>query len=232
MKDVLTFFWMGCAYAATSVWYGGVIMPNFFKTTTLAAVAALGLAGAASANTVTITGSTPGSPGANDFNQLSTYTFITYLADMVVNGNSRITFTEVGAESGYNNDFTASGTKITETSDFGINLSGDYVFQPGESFFKDYADGTSLMSVLSFGSNSGVDADPGDYGFGVYALGSSGDSFSHFYLAYDDSNGTDDNHDDYIIEVRVAAIPIPAAGWMLFAVLGGAAALGRRKMQA
>jgi hypothetical protein len=178
-------------------------------------------ASAASAATVMIEGDDSlGTPSFNDFTGtiLSGLTYITNITALDLSGLSRVTFTEVAAESGYNNGLEVSGLgSMSETNDVidGEVLSGNF--------------SGSLMSVLKFFSNVGPSVTPGDEGFSVFASGGSGGSFSSFFIAYDDRNQVDDNHDDYIVRVDVSPVPLPAAGWMLIAGLVGIAAIKRRK---
>ncbi|MEM8581636.1 MAG: VPLPA-CTERM sorting domain-containing protein, partial [Pseudomonadota bacterium] len=81
--------------------------------------------------------------------------------------------------------------------------------------------------------------DLGEFDFGIFFAGSDpsddtelmGSGLSHIFIAYDDKAGTgaglDDNHDDYVWKVEV--VPLPAAGWLLLAGMGGLAAMKRRK---
>ena len=94
----------------------------------------------------------------------------------------------------------------------------------------------SLASLLTFYNNqsgtNAVTAKLGDEPFGVFVNGAIGNNqHSVFFLAFDDQAGKidDDNHDDFLIRVNVAAVPVPAAGFLLIGALGGLAALRRRK---
>ena len=200
-------------------------MRIFPRSIALAVVTAASITGAANAATLSVDGSVPALPPAgNDFvpGGLSGLTFIDALTALVVNGRSILTFTEVGAQSSFDSTFTASGTSITENADFGIPN-----FSDGASFSKTYAGGTSLFGLLGFTSNLGNAANPGDYGFGVYAAGGPG-AYSTLYFAYDDAPWIDSDYSDYLIRVDVAPVPLPATGLMLLMGIGGLAALQRR----
>ena len=91
-------------------------------------------------------------------------------------------------------------------------------FIDGESFSVNVSDGDTLSDMLfsAAGGSTARNSQPGDFDFGVFFLGDQ-NSLTTFFLAYDDqaglNNGTDDNHDDYIVRVDVTPVPLPAAGW-------------------
>jgi hypothetical protein len=143
---------------------------------------------------------------------------------------ARLTFSEVFEESGATSTFetvaSAGGLSMSETGTSGNNdLSGS----EQESFFLDlFADGQfeDLLKFTSTFSGGSIFAG-GTAGFGVYFDDTKGGS--EFFLALDDGGGgADDNHDDYIVKVTVAAVPLPAAAWLLLGVSGGLIAAKRR----
>lgn len=196
----------------------------------------LGAAGA-SAATVTVSGTKPADQlvGFNEFvvpgGELEFHNFVSR-PTFTVNGNARLTFTEVGAESGFNNMFSFAGLAFSESGE--LPSSGS--FADGETGTVTVASGSNLGG-MTFSSPNGYSATPygtNSYDFGVFYLGD-GTSLTSFFIAYDDMPGlapNDDNHDDYIIRVDVAPVPIPAAGFLLVGALGGLAALRRRKKAA
>jgi hypothetical protein len=141
--------------------------------------------------------------GVNSFYDAATLKLILGTAP-----GARLTFSEVFEESGARSTFetvaTAGGLSMSETGTGGINdLSGS----GQESFFLDlFADG-QFEGLLKFTSTfSGSPFGGGTAGFGVYY--DSTKNGSEFFLALDDGGGdADDNHDDYIVKVTVAAIP-------------------------
>jgi hypothetical protein len=83
---------------------------------------------------------------------------------------------------------------------------------------------------MQFFSNNGTPAGLGDAGFGIfYDLTGTIDTV---FLAYADRDGNvDSDFDDIVVETAgaVNVVPLPAAGWMLLAGLGGLAAMRRRQ---
>jgi len=187
-------------------------------------------AGMASAATVAITGTNTPVAGNNDFvSQLGsalnpTLTFLTN-ASFTLSGPARLTFTSVGAESGFVNSFAATGAGVLLETEGSVSnfLTGGFASITG------IFSGGLLDALLSFSNGLGFMPGPGTTEFGVFTSG--GLNNSVFFLAFDDGQGSsaDDNHDDLIVRVNVAAVPIPAAGFLLIGALGGLAALRRRR---
>jgi hypothetical protein len=153
-----------------------------------------------------------------------------------ING-ANLTFTYLGNEAGYPNEFWFQGTKLFTAGADGFNAAGpttvinnvasgllDFFFRSPEG---DAANGSNPDDGLGMGNvgpNFFVSFDNGE-------LSTSGTSL---VLWFDDNGANnDDNHDDMAIRVSiangVAAVPVPAAGFLLIGALGGLAALRRRK---
>lgn len=155
-----------------------------------------------------------------------------YSSDMTLtpDGPVKLTFSLVASESGFVNSLLFDGsTIITEIgngglADFttGVRPNGGGGVAP--NFFEVNYFGTDLAADLSFEAVDGATTytfGAVDDEFGVFA-GDTTTGLKTFFLALDDSGaGEDDNHDDLIVRVDVAPIPLPAAGWMLLAGLGG-----------
>lgn len=132
------------------------------------------------------------------------------------------TFTFVGEESGFQNDFELL---------FGETL----VISVGEGYDvsdqKDLGGGLYEDDDIRFvtDGSSGQPANLGDPGFGIFWV----EDNPIVLLAYSDRDADkDSDFNDLWVTVdqsSVNVVPLPAAGWMLLAGIGGLAALKRRK---
>jgi hypothetical protein len=208
-------------------------MGRIMKFLAAGALAATMTAGAAQAATVGITGSPDATGGVNEFaGQLATALPGLVLlsgASFSLAGPAVLTFTAIGAESSYNNAFNVTGLgTLSESGDYGFPV-GNLLTTAGSGSLSGTFGPGLLDGLMSFTSNIGLTSTPGMGTFGVFVSGGAG-NHSVFFLAYDDNGaGPDDNHDDFLIRVNVAAVPLPAAGFLLIGALGGLAVLRRRK---
>lgn len=234
--------------------YGEKHIMNRYAGMAAVGLAALLSAASAASAAVTISGTVRAVDADNNFRtQLgaafdgaSNLVFLDF-ASFTLLETSRLTFTEVAAESGYNNAFTISGLgTMTETGNF---AAANFLAPP--SSFESRSGVFQTMPSFSF--SNGISANnngaPGTSPLGVFlardtlttgtgAIGAvSTFTTSLFFLAYDDQstantpNG-DDNHDDYIVSARVAPVPLPATALLLLPVLAGFAVAGRRARRA
>lgn len=219
------------------------------KFLTAAALATAMAAGAAGAAVLSISGGTagvvPGGTATNNAlaplgfgNPLAGY----YGSTINVLGFGRVTFELLGAEAGNTNRFTYIPTGQTLTDPGDGNPNG--FFNPaGISGFSvaNVLAGLLQFSFNTSGGNQTVlnganpnNTNPASLGvnfFASFADLANSRTGSVLYLFFDDDGANnDDNHDDLVI--RVSAVPVPAAGFMLFGALGGLAALRRRRRTA
>jgi hypothetical protein len=220
------------------------------KKILVASALALSLAGTASAATLTINGGTAGTVPGGIKNGNNALVPLGLAADafgpyegyygsqigLTTTTKAKIKFTLMGWEAAFLNTFTSG------TDSFGSDGSG------GKTGIWDAAGlasfvSTTLSGLLDFkfetntgpgqtsvsnGDNQNV---AGAVNFFASVIGDpTAKEGKSLYLFFDDDGNTlDDNHDDLVVRVDVAAVPVPAAGFMLFGALGGLAALRRRR---
>ncbi len=196
----------------------------------LVAAALAASAGVASAASVSFTGTNQGAlPLVNDFKSdlegAGAGTLYTDITSLTFSGAARVKFTLVAAESLFDNSFFVDGAAVvTETAN---GKAADFILGSflGESFAKDYGPGPLTLTDWSFSPGT---FDLGTFNFGIFAGSESG--LTRFFIGFDDGGaGPDDNHDDIVLRVDVSPVPLPAAGWMLLAGVGGMAAVKRRR---
>ena len=193
-------------------------MTRFLKTTLAASALAL-MAGAASAAHVEYSGNLAGfqTAGGDDMIPLSMGPFdfnATFIADDAddVGGMFEFNFT---------NDYTSS-VALT-VADITINqINSTAGFTGGV--------------VTTFGTNTRTSAQGSADGFTFTSMVGVGESIT-LTFDYGDAYGTPGFMDsfvgpdiDFLIEVTPTAVPVPAAGFMLLAGLGGLAAARRKKL--
>jgi len=218
-------------------------MNKHLKAAGLATGMILSAAAGASAATVNLVAADAGVdvttvPGQNfesDLQGVDANTLFSGPLQLTASGPLRLTFSLVAAESGFNNALLFDGvvriqenvgngkvdfaTGVLNSQTFSTTIAAGGDFAPRLSFDID-GDG-----VAEFGS--------GNDEFGVFADTANLSALTRFYLALDDSGANnDDNHDDIIVRVDVAPIPLPAGGLLLLTALGGVAALRRRRKAA
>ncbi|MEM1373658.1 MAG: VPLPA-CTERM sorting domain-containing protein [Pseudomonadota bacterium] len=207
------------------------------KKLILSIAAIVGLsAGAATATTLSFDGATGSTVISNNDLGLGldglTIDFITGDLKDATNGLSVdtgavVTYTYLGFEAANSNFVSnSSGTPgfINGSSSVGDTIS---VTQgPG---LLEFAFGTSApASAVGFFDNAGTAAPASS----AYAIGAIQLTSSAFLVLFDDIAANNRDFDDIGILVKVAPIPLPAAGILLATALGGIGLYGRRRRTA
>lgn len=209
---------------------------NFFKITV--ASIALMAAGSVSAATLSFTGTGQSQIVAGNDLGLgidgNSIDFITGDLKSAANGLSvnhvgsgdvKLTFTYLGFEAGNSNYSAGIGGGSLFTN--GVSTVGDTVnFVPVPNGLIDFSFGTTAPAG-SVGDifNNGV-ANPASRNF---AIGYHKLSDTSYYVFFDDIAQGDRDFDDIGMRIDVSTVPLPAAGWMLLAGVGGLFAAKRRK---
>jgi hypothetical protein len=166
--------------------------------------------------------------------------------NLVTTSKTWLKFTLLGWEARYINSFISGENSFASTGPVGGAL-GTWNTAGIESFlstmtlsglldftFETAGRPASLADNLSVENGSNDLPTNRNVNFFASVVGdptaTSGNSLLLFFD--DDGNQADDNHDDLVVRVDIAAVPVPAAGFMLFGALGGLAALRRRRKAA
>ncbi|GHF74897.1 VPLPA-CTERM sorting domain-containing protein [Seohaeicola zhoushanensis] len=134
-----------------------------------------------------------------------------------------LTVTFLGKEAGATNVAFSLGGDVSNNDLVGTS----YKVSVGAGAL-DFAFKSSLGTVASNDGNF-VDTATRRSAMGFSDIFTDGTT-SYVYAYFDDSGaGLDRDYDDMVVKITVSSVPVPAAGFLLIAGLGGLAALKRRK---
>ncbi|MFO1208866.1 MAG: VPLPA-CTERM sorting domain-containing protein [Amaricoccus sp.] len=137
-------------------------------------------------------------------------------ATLGLTGPGRVTFTFLGSEAGYDNQFDFAGSPIF-TNHFGAHDPVERIAGAGPV---DFAFSTISPSRLVANGASGTSP------YGSIALFKLSDT--SVYALFNDGARVDADYDDMAVRMDVAPVPLPAAAWLILAGLGGLALVKRR----
>ena len=152
-----------------------------------------------------------------------------YGSTVTLTENALVTFTFLGFEAGYDNDFNLNGTERFSTEDYGSNtvtgISDSITVSLTAGLIDFSFDINNDSGSVVNGYNPNDSYHDGDINFFVSFDGdASATSGNSLVLFLDDSGaGPDDNHDDFAVRMSVTPVPEPAT---IFLFGAGLAALG------
>ncbi len=141
-----------------------------------------------------------------------------------VSGPAEITFTYLGFEAGNQNYSASMGGGLFEKN---VSTVGDSItLLQAAGGLIDFLFGTSSPqnSVGEIANHTTANPQSANYAIGYQMIDA-----DSYYVFFDDIASGDRDFDDLAMRVDVAPVPLPAAGWMMIAGLGGIAAMRRKK---
>jgi hypothetical protein len=154
----------------------------------------------------------------------------TYGAQVMLTGKADVTFTLLGFEAGNRNTLVSGQNALVGGGGRKFSVGGLSTF-----VLKAVSPGLLDFEFRTWGGNLTVrnGANPDNTGprrnAGVNFFASLAKSDALYLFFDDDGANNDDDHDDLVVRVDVAPVPVPAAGWLIFAAISGLFAVRQRR---
>lgn len=220
----------------------------------MAAAAALATAVAfadapAQAATFNVAGGTTGAiPDANQTNEVVAGLGLGaplagfFGAQINLAGSARVLVEFLGYEAAYQNRFTLAGGGFYTETDDSTPGNNKEIFTVPPSYLTDTLSGLLAFvfstsgggtpaSVANGGNPTDAGDGPTDVNFFASIVGDPTATSGRSVMLFFDDNGAnnDDNHDDMVVRLSVAPVPVPASLPLLLGALSGLAFISRRK---
>lgn len=163
----------------------------------------------------------PAGTGAVIGDLVTNFSGLVFTGGLKVDGPATITFTFLGKEAGFTNSAMelVLGTGILSDAIVGASMSFVQL-TAGIVNFKFATNGLGGASITN-----GVGSTNAFLDMAFKAI----DADSYLAFFGDGGGNNDNDFDDMVVRIDVAAVPVPAAGFLLIGALGGLAAVRRRK---